>query len=362
MRARVAALFFLLVGSATAQSQVMRFEAYPPHPIYETLMGEHAWQIFASGEIDASAGERLKSLITAKNIPLASRLYLNSPGGNLIGGIELGRTIRKHLLQTQVGQRDNGSPRSPAEFAISALPGECYSACALAFLGGEFRYWIQGSVYGVHQFFSKQANSDEAGTAQIVSAMVVEYIRSMGVDTKLFQLKSQAGPSEIITPSHDELLALNVVNDGAKPAHWTIESVAQGIYLKGTQETAVGLNKFIVACPPSGPMALLAIFDAGMNADDVMKFPVEWLFLDEGKVGVEKYRYAREKRGSFINLTYKLDASLLKLIANAKTSVGVGLQPTAEAAFFAGFARMPFQDGATKLPGILHVCQRPISR
>ena len=140
MRVRVVALFFWLVGSVIAQAQVIRFEAYPPHPFYETLMGEHAWQIFASGEIDASAGERLKSLITAKNIPLASRLYLNSPGGNLIGGIELGRTIRKHLLQTQVGQKDNGSTRSPAQLTIPTLPGECYSACALAFLGGEFRY------------------------------------------------------------------------------------------------------------------------------------------------------------------------------------------------------------------------------
>ena len=188
MRVRVVALFFWLVGSVIAQAQVIRFEAYPPHPFYETLMGEHAWQIFASGEIDASAGERLESLITAKNIPLASRLYLNSPGGNLIGGIELGRTIRKHLLQTQVGQKDNGSTRSPAQLTIPTLPGECYSACALAFLGGEFRYWTQGSSYGVHRFFSKQANSDEAGTAQIVSAVVVEYIRSMGVDTRLFQL------------------------------------------------------------------------------------------------------------------------------------------------------------------------------
>jgi hypothetical protein len=81
-------------------------------------------------------------------------------------------------------------------------------------------------------FFWKSPTSDDAGLAQVVSSTVVEYIRSMGVDTKIFALASQAGPSDVITLSHEQLLALNVVNDGRKPAKWTVESIPQGLYLK----------------------------------------------------------------------------------------------------------------------------------
>jgi hypothetical protein len=338
--------------TSAAQTETMEFRAYPPDATYERLMGSHAWRIFATGEIDQAAAQRLAALIANSNIPMASTLYLHSPGGSLVGGMMLGRVIREHKLATYVGQFD------PARKYVSAEPGFCYSACATAFLGGEFRYWTDGSVYGVHRFFWKSHSDSDADDAQIVSSAVVEYIRSMGVDTKIFALASQAGASEVITPSHDVLLALNVVNDGRKPARWTIESMAQGIYLKGEQETDNGTNKFMLACIASEPtMFLYAIFDAGMNAGEVLTFPVNWLFLDQYPVRMDNQLVKKENVNGKINLVYQLNTNLVTAISRAKR-VGVGLQAGVGGAVFAGFDSMPFEQGAAKLSGFSTVCAR----
>jgi len=353
MRRALLALLFFLCGPAEAwcQEGIMRFVALPPAPLIEKLMGDHAWSIYAAGEIDADAGKRLDALIVEKKIPGASLLFLNSPGGNLLGGMALGRVIRENALYTYVGQFNSSS-------TTDTKPGYCYSACALAFLGGKYRYLIKGSVYGVHRFFWKGHSSNDADIAQILSAGVVEYIRSMGVDTKLFALASQAGASEAVTPSEDELLALNVINNGREPAKWTIESIPGAIYLKGEQETAIGMNKFMLTCPAKGPMYLYAIFDAGQNTDEVMTWYVNWLFLDGTQSEIEDHLINKTVTNGWINLIYRVDDGLLAAIAKAKSTVGIGLSPTPGAAIFNGFSDMPFRDGAMKLPGFLQVCHK----
>ncbi len=264
----------------------MQFAAYPPNPLVEKSMGDYAWRIFATGVIDAAASKRLAALIADKNIPFHSSLYLHSPGGSLAGGMALGRVIREKKLTTFIGQFD---PASKNRFYKASKPGYCYSACATAFLGGEYRYWTDGSVYGVHRFFWDKHSDADADLAQMVSATVVEYIRSMGVDTKIFALASQAGDSDLITPSHEALLELNVVNDGRKPAAWTIESIKEAVYLKGQQETDNGTNKFLIVCPTDDAlMTLDAFFDAGQNSEQVMTWPVNWLFLDGDKMRMDK--------------------------------------------------------------------------
>jgi hypothetical protein len=272
----------------------------------------------------------------------------------------LGRVIRANRLHTFIGQfallpSDPKSESSPKY--VGSKPGYCYSACALAFLGGEYRYWTKGSVYGVHRFSWEGHSDKDADVAQMMSAAEVEYIASMGVDTNLFALKSQAGASEVITPSHETLLALNVVNDGRKPVKWTIESISRPnlMYLKGEQETANGINKFMLACPPDAPIFLYAIFDVGPNADEVMNWPVGWLFLDDKLVRMENGLLKKEISNGKMNLTYPLNRTLLNAIASAKT-VGVGLQGGVGAAVYSGFNYMPFAEGQAKLGGFAAVC------
>jgi hypothetical protein len=351
-------LLFWLAGSTLAwcQADVMQFATYPPSSIVEKTMGDHAWRIFATGVIDATADKRLAALIADEKIPFHSSLYLHSPGGSLSGGMALGRVIRENKLTTFIGQFDATSKN---RFYKESEPGYCYSACATAFLGGEYRYWTNGSVYGVHRFFWNKHSDTDADAAQMISAIVVEYIRSMGVDTKIFALASQAGPSELITPSHEELLELNAVNDGRKPTKWTIESIKEAMYIKGEQETANGTNKFLIVCPTDDtPMAIDVFFDAGQNAEQVMTWPVHWLFLNGQKIGMDKRLLSKTANtDGNINLIYQLDTALLTAISRANT-VGIGLQPTTAAVIFSGFDFMPFEGAAAKLPGFLAVCHR----
>lgn len=345
-------LLVWLVGAdaARSQSDVMRFDAYPPDSRIEKFMGYYGWTIYASGEIDADAGKRLAALIAEKHIPGASLLYLNSPGGSLLGGMALGQVIRKSFLYTYVGQRNPASNNKPKS-------GFCFSACALAFLGGEYRFLTPGSTYGVHRFFWKQHSDEDADLAQIVSAAVVQYIKSMGVDTKLFALASEAGSSEAITPTAEQLLALNVINNGQKPVSWSLESLPGVIYLKGQQETwSNGITKFMLSCPVQGSMFLYTIFDAGPNANEVMTWPIDWLFSDEKKFQIQDMQAAKVNKNRKINIFFRVDAALLRIINSAKSTIGIGLSPAPEAPIFEGFAYMPFAAGAAKLPGFLQVC------
>lgn len=192
-----------------------------------------------------------------------------------------------------------------------------------------------------------------------MSAALVEYIRSMGVDTKIFALVSQAGSNELITPAHDVLLALNVVNEGRKLPKWTIESIPQGIYLKGEQETANGVNKFMLGCPPGvSTMVLYAIFEGGENAERDIRWSANRLFLDHSGIRINKQLYSKDIKDGKIHLVYHLNSNLIAAISRARF-VGVGLQPTPEAKVFLGFDSMPFEEGAIKMPGLTSVCGTP---
>jgi hypothetical protein len=150
---------------------------------------------------------------------------------------------------------------------------------------------------------------------------------------------------------------LNVINNGSKPVKWTIESAPGGLYLKGEQETAIGMNKFMLVCPASrDPMHLYAIFDAGENTNALMAWPTNWLFVDARQLRIDDRLLDKSVKNGWINLVYRVDKVLLAAIVGANSAIGVGLSPTPGAAGFNGFAHMPFEGGAAKLPGFLQVC------
>lgn len=356
LRSIIALLILSFFGSGISWGQTppMQFEAYPPDWFLQNMMGNHVWKIFATGEIDANAAKRLSALVDSKQIPEGSMLYLNSLGGSLLGGLALGRAIRAHGLNTAVGQYNFKLKY------VGSKPGYCYSACAFAFLGGVFRYSVAGSIYGVHRFYWEAGTGGNAPSAEILSAAVVEYIQSMGVDPKIFSIATEAGRSQMVIPSHRVLLALRVVNNGQLPTKWTIESYSrdgvQGMYLKGQRETDNGINKFIIACQVGAPMFLMAIFDVGQNGKQVMSWPVNWLFVDNKDIRIDRFLESKSIKNGEMVIAYRIDNALLRDISGAKT-VGVGLQGGVGAAVYSGFNHMSFKGGAKKLPGYLSVCQ-----
>ena len=346
MRIVLMVLCWLAATPAFAQVRRMTFEAFPPDPKLVHLQG-NAWTINASGSIDAAAGKRLERLLIAKTVPPHSMVFFDSPGGDPAGGVRLGRVIREHDLVTYVGQKRRNSSEIKA--------GKCFSACALAFLGGDYRYLPDGSQYGVHRFSSSKGSTADLGAAQVAWAAITEYIRSMDVDTELFSIAAQTHEREMAVLPRAVLEHLNVINNGIKKTVWSIETPGSGMYLKGQRETVDGMGKFMLLCPPSGELTLHLMFDPQGRADEAMKLPAQALLIDGKPFYIERYAIYRSVVNGWISAAYSVDDEMLRLIQDAKT-VGFSLSRAKEDPLFLGFDGMPMSDAQEKLPGFLAVC------
>lgn len=147
--------YLMFVTAAICHADPLKIEGRPP-TLPAAIVGT-AWYVFADGEIDKGADGRLDRYLEENHVPGKSLLYLNSPGGDLATGIKLGKVIRKHRLFTYVG-KDAGIKKR-----YDTAAGECYSACALAFLGGDYRFYKSGSDYGVHRFYWFNKDENDAG-------------------------------------------------------------------------------------------------------------------------------------------------------------------------------------------------------
>jgi hypothetical protein len=345
----------------------MHFEGELPSAV--RALGGNLWQIFATGPIDSETPQQLERFIRDNDIPERSLIYLDSRGGSLKGGMELGRVIRSHRLLTNIG-RKGGTLGSPPFTSIEVELGECYSACALAFLGGEYRFLAgppdpafvdivllpllgeRPSLYGVHRFSSAQKSRQDGEIAQVISAQIVQYIRDMDVDPELFSFMTRAGPDEINLLWEPDLVRLNVINNGRKRARWTIES-HEGIYVKGEQETWRGMNKFIIVCGKKGALLTIMFHPEGHQEKILKELTAYQLQLDDERVPMDNHCAAPAifHNGLIIGM-FGIDEHLLQRITNA-TTVGFFFQRTHDSPEFAGFRSMPALDGGRKLRGLM---------
>lgn len=234
--------------STAANAGVMTVRVERPDWI-RALMNDSSWYVILEGEIDAEAPSRVAAALRRAGRDGAD-VFISSPGGNLLAGMEIGRMIRQVGANTHIGGLvPEPSNSVPSMSRMKHVPGVCYSACALAFLGGVYRFTSSGSEFGVHRFSSRSgpARSD-LDTAQIVSAAVSTFIRDMEVDPGLFDLMVQEGKDKIRILSTAELTQLNVVNNGRKKPVWSIEIIDGAQYLRGTQDTVYGRGKAILLC------------------------------------------------------------------------------------------------------------------
>lgn len=239
-----AALIFL--AAANAGAMTIRVER---PDWFKALMNNSSWYVVLDGEIDAGTPARVAEALRRTGMDGVD-VYINSPGGNLLAGMEIGRMIRQSGANTYIGGLAPGpSSPIPGVPSVKSVPGVCYSACALAFLGGVYRYASNGSEYGVHRFSSRSGpTGSDLDTAQIISAAIGTFIREMEVDPGLFDLMVQEGKDKIRILSKMELMRLNVVNNGRKRPVWSIEVVEGAQYLRGMQDNVYGQGKAILLC------------------------------------------------------------------------------------------------------------------
>jgi hypothetical protein len=188
------------------------------------------WWIAAEGPITKHTPDDFNTFLNTQKIgDGTTTVVLNSDGGSLIGGLELGEMIRAHSLSTRVGRT------VPDSFAQETVPGECFSACAYAFLGGRLRTAKAGEL-GFHQFHTPPGNagSDEESTQRVVG-LLIDYVRKMSVDAALLTYAAAADPSDLFVPDDRTMLRLGVTNavgsvvfSGWKIVPWGSGAVVSG--------------------------------------------------------------------------------------------------------------------------------------
>ena len=284
--------------------------------------------IYLDGDIDATSPKLLANALASIG---ERRVYiqLNSLGGNLLAGMELGRIIRKYGASTSVGKYRPGNSTGES--------GVCYSACALAFLGADYRYIQQGSEYGVHRFVNPAGpKTDDLAIGQILSAAIGNYIREMGVDSALFELTVKAGASEIYLLSKDELEKLRVVNNGRLPPAWTIEAIEGGMYLRGFQETWVGKGKSIFSCV-NKELVFYSVYTAGDKSDSIAQGQwVHFLDIDGHQIPLDAPFDLFNDKG-YLNAFFRLTPAQFRMVSSARRSVGHSMQITRDAQMYVGY-------------------------
>jgi len=357
------------------QSPKLMFDFVSTSEPYEVF--GNVWYIYANGVIDEDAPHRLAAEIAKRQIPNRSFIYFDSPGGNLTAGMELGRLIRARRFTTFIGTKrsepidETGKAiakaiglkfeEDPNYFRHMALfetrPGICMSACALTFLGGPFRFLPDGSIYGVHRFYSNHPDTLDSDSTQIISASVVRYIQDMGVDPQLFTDMTTAGRDDINILSASRLIALHVVNNGKSPTVWSVESTGYGIYLKGQRDTVWGLGKLLLRCgSQKAPLIATAIFDPWGRQEEIVAMPVTLFYIDGTPTRIPQESVMGPLlNNGWINIAFRLNPKMIAKLKSSK-SVGLAVQKTLRAGMFAGFDDMDFSNGAEKLTGLLTTC------
>ncbi|MQX01383.1 hypothetical protein [Sinorhizobium meliloti] len=121
--------------------------------------GNATSKIIVTGSIERGDAQRFKDYWD-ENAYDSFRFIvsLDSPGGSLVDGIEIGQFIRKNGAHTEVRRYSGEIPGRYREELSSA---ECYSACALAFMGGVEREVADDGKIGFHQFYGGSSSSGD---------------------------------------------------------------------------------------------------------------------------------------------------------------------------------------------------------
>lgn len=234
-------------------------------------------EIYVEGPIDETTLVQLRGLVDANGLRSA-KVQFNSRGGDLLAGLEIGYYLREKGFVTEVGAYNGGWGR----FA----PAECYSACAVAYLGGQYRFMDPGSRIAVHRFTTDRpaggiSPRDVEQETQALAGLLVAYIQQMGVDLAFFRRMSERPHEDLVYLDLEELRRLNVVNDGRMRASWGLEIEDDRVVLVGRQERIGSSATVTLIC-----RGQLEIQLATQHFDAVWEEPpglsgLQWILGDE---------------------------------------------------------------------------------
>jgi len=237
----IAAACLVLSLPAISHAEAMRFRTPAEDQVSRLARfaldgGQH--QIFASGEVEIGSAQQLRDFVAAEDIRWA-KIIFDSPGGSLVGGLLLGEAIRQLGFDTEVASEGTGAP------------GICASACAYAFAGGLNRFYFEGGRLGLHQFYGANGNLADVGATQEVSATIIGYLGSMGVNSSAFIRASGARPEEMVWLEVSDALDMGLANNGVLPTTSEIKLAGMAPYLRIEQISHQVTSRLLLMCEDS---------------------------------------------------------------------------------------------------------------
>ena len=263
-------------------------------------------------------------------------------------------------MRTQVGRATRITPPlTPQELpaVASSNSGECYSACALAFLGGERRHVTSGSTYGVHQFALRDPGAvpDPAtglAMGQVISADVVRYIRDMGVDERLFSEMTAARPHEINVIAPARLAALRVTTPMVSTL-WETIAREGAVYARGQVDDPRGRHTVLAGCMPGSAGGLVPFIGAIVAAGEPQ--PIEFfapeIDVDGTEIALPSPSVAQ--REGRISILGSVTPQILARLRSGQ-EMTVRIVPPSRI-FFLGVSA-DLQAGRDKILGVLAMC------
>ncbi len=160
--------------------------------------------VLANGTIEENTYIKLDKFL--KN-NYSNKICLNSPGGDVLGGMNLGEYIRSANLDTcllkkyekSIMSYDKNKEIHTYEIVTVIDKPICTSACFYAFVGGVNRVLenFNGmTLLGIHQFYNPNKNKDE-GNAQILTTLGYRFLDKMGVKREVLDVASFTPKDEI---------------------------------------------------------------------------------------------------------------------------------------------------------------------
>ncbi|MER9164258.1 hypothetical protein NKI66_16195 [Mesorhizobium sp. M0518] len=234
----IAASLFCLIAAASAAETKQVPDEWPMN--FALVRNGDCTQtciqwISAEGAITGDTGRRFKKFLKrlkGKKLPVV----FQSPGGDVAAALSVGRMIRAAGLETAVGRTLlNGCPmlvpRCPEKIVQNGWSqGEvhsggayCFSACPLAFMGGQVRAAAANARIGLHQItVNGYKGSEQTGRRDLdaistrsdptLKQMLSTYLDEMGVSSHdVFAMMGLATPYGLYNLQSAEALKSGVI-------------------------------------------------------------------------------------------------------------------------------------------------------
>ena len=303
--------------------------------------------LHADGLIVTGTAKEFASFVQSNRVT-AAVVILNSPGGLVSEALELGREIRAAGFDTEVW----------AQGGAAGHPGECYSACTLAFLGGINRTIPKGSIFGVHRFSSdaKLSPNEALDIGQIQMSEITEYAAYMGVSPKFVTEMVKSSASSINVLSQDELTSLRVITARFSTT-WDIKTMNENFYLLGATCTNDGVDKMIVACDRKTLVAMMLFNTSGEYMESALRYTTtyEWSF-DGQEVEIPKQDIiepVKRTGADYVGTTVRLTRATLDRLSTT-SQLGFMMVPASKLVF-QGWTS-DFRSGKEKFFGFINTC------